>query len=551
MRRASLLVLALLGGCAPGGEPAAAPGSESSYDWRRDDRLAYLDARCPGKGRFDEDTSDLLPVLVLKLQSAQRDVLRNVREELALGGVPALEELDRLVRRVATDPHGSPVLLNALAVARNSEATTSEVGRSLVRFCLGHPQETVRTAAVRVLKVHPVPEAYDDLMALLAVAAPAARQDFVPALVRSDPRRFEEQLAGWIEAREEQDLWQVGAQLVAAGADGQTARRLAPLVAQVDAPAVRAYLAATADHTRDPGSLALLEAMLGEEDPTLRGHALSALEFTTATELIASAIDDESAGLRVQAAGLLSRRLEEEVALEALRRALFDPEEKVREVALGALLEVADPAAVDTVVAGWGGDLLELGIASRAVLDRWDRVEGLADRAADLLMDRLAERAGEPLARREALIQALAQVPGPRSTTWLLEHARSEEGTVAGFDLVVEVNTIQALEPDRRPETMAAITELCGPHGHVLVVCRHTTDPVNLDDGPPWPLRHLRRRRQSAKIGENRRTSTKIHEHRRTLMRINENQRKSMNILGNVGKPGKNLRNAAKIREIP
>lgn len=57
------------------------------------------------------------------------------------------------------------------------------------------------------------------------------------------------------------------------------------------------------------------------------------------------------------------------------------------------------------------------------------------------------------------------------------------------FDLVVEVNTIQALEPDRRPETMAAITELCGPHGHVLVVCRHTTDPVNLDDGPPWPLR--------------------------------------------------------------
>ena len=434
MRRASLLVLVLLGGCAPGGEPAAAPGSESSYDWRRDDRLAYLDARCPGKGRFDEDTSDLLPVLVLKLQSAQRDVLRNVREELALGGVPALEELDRLVRRVATDPHGSPVLLNALAVARNSEATTSEVGRSLVRFCLGHPQETVRTAAVRVLKVHSVPEAYDDLMALLAVAAPAARQDFVPALVRSDPRRFEEQLAGWIEAGEEQDLWQIGAQLVAAAADGQTARRLAPLVAQVDAPAVRAYLAATADHTRDPGSLALLEAMLGEEDPTLRGHALSALEFTTATELIASAIDDESAGLRVQAAGLLSRRLEEEVALEALRRALFDPEEKVREVALGALLEVADPAAVDTVVAGWGGDLLELGIASRAVLDRWDRVEGLADRAADLLMDRLAERAGEPLARREALIQALAQVPGPRSTTWLLEHARSEEGTVAGFD---------------------------------------------------------------------------------------------------------------------
>lgn len=56
------------------------------------------------------------------------------------------------------------------------------------------------------------------------------------------------------------------------------------------------------------------------------------------------------------------------------------------------------------------------------------------------------------------------------------------------FDLVVEINTIQALEPPRRAETMAAISELLSPRGHLLVICRHSELPADLDQGPPWPL---------------------------------------------------------------
>jgi hypothetical protein len=437
VRRAGLLLLVALAGC--GGEPPTPTPTPTeggaAFDWRRDDRLASLDVRCPGKGRFDEDTSDLMPVLVRKLQSSERDVLRNVREELARAGEPAMAELDRLARRVASDRHASPVLLNALAVARNSSAAGSPPGRALVRFCLGHPQETVRNAAVRVLAAHSDPEAYGDLSALLAIASPAGRQDLVSALVRSDPDRFEADLARWIEAGEERDLWPAGARLVAAGADARTAARFGPLLARVDAPDVRAYLLATADHA-PPGDgerLAPLAAMLAEDDPGLRGHALAALEFTGATELVASALEDPDPALRGRAAGLLAQRLDEPVAVEALEAALFDAEEKVREAALGALLELAHPSAVDTVVAGWRGGLLELGIASRAVRGRWDANPGLADRAVDVLQERLEARAAEPLARREALVQALAQVPGPRSTRWLLEQARSEEGRVAGL----------------------------------------------------------------------------------------------------------------------
>ncbi len=56
------------------------------------------------------------------------------------------------------------------------------------------------------------------------------------------------------------------------------------------------------------------------------------------------------------------------------------------------------------------------------------------------------------------------------------------------FDFVVEINTIQALEPDRRIDTMRAITNLLALHGHLLTICRHAAEPAALDAGPPWPL---------------------------------------------------------------
>jgi SAM-dependent methyltransferase len=56
------------------------------------------------------------------------------------------------------------------------------------------------------------------------------------------------------------------------------------------------------------------------------------------------------------------------------------------------------------------------------------------------------------------------------------------------FDLVVEINTIQALAPEMHASSMQAISQLMSPHGHLLVICRGAQEPVTIDDGPPWAL---------------------------------------------------------------
>lgn len=54
------------------------------------------------------------------------------------------------------------------------------------------------------------------------------------------------------------------------------------------------------------------------------------------------------------------------------------------------------------------------------------------------------------------------------------------------FDLVVEINNLQFIEPGRHNEAVTALSRLLTPHGHLLVVCRGAEQPAR--SGPPWPL---------------------------------------------------------------
>jgi SAM-dependent methyltransferase len=56
------------------------------------------------------------------------------------------------------------------------------------------------------------------------------------------------------------------------------------------------------------------------------------------------------------------------------------------------------------------------------------------------------------------------------------------------FDLVVEINTIQSMPPEMHVRTLGAIGDLMCPHGHLLVICRCATEPVSINDGPPWAI---------------------------------------------------------------
>lgn len=55
-----------------------------------------------------------------------------------------------------------------------------------------------------------------------------------------------------------------------------------------------------------------------------------------------------------------------------------------------------------------------------------------------------------------------------------------------GFDLVVEIMTVQAMPPDVRADAIAGIRSLVAPGGTLVVIGGvGTGEPV---DGPPWPL---------------------------------------------------------------
>lgn len=56
------------------------------------------------------------------------------------------------------------------------------------------------------------------------------------------------------------------------------------------------------------------------------------------------------------------------------------------------------------------------------------------------------------------------------------------------FDLVVEINTLQALPITKRSAVMTSLADLLSPHGNLLVISRGRDDDAPHGDGPPWPL---------------------------------------------------------------
>lgn len=56
------------------------------------------------------------------------------------------------------------------------------------------------------------------------------------------------------------------------------------------------------------------------------------------------------------------------------------------------------------------------------------------------------------------------------------------------WDLVVEINTLQAIHPDLRPTAAAGIASLARPRGIVLTICRGRDEAEPLPDLPPYPL---------------------------------------------------------------
>ncbi len=132
-----------------------------------DDRIAPLLAPCARAGPFTADTSHMLPLLVAKLESGQRDVLHRAKEELAELDEVAIPALGALLDRHLTEAYMAGLNQNILEVAVMMEG---DAGRPLFVKALDHPQEILRTTAVRGLARHGRPADFDLLLPWIDLA---------------------------------------------------------------------------------------------------------------------------------------------------------------------------------------------------------------------------------------------------------------------------------------------------------------------------------------------------------------------------------------------
>jgi hypothetical protein len=388
----------------------------------------------------------MLPLLVSKLETGQRDVLQRAKEELAgldAAAVPALAaRLDRhLSEAYMVGPNQ-----NILEVALMMEG---DAGRPLFLKALDHPQEILRTTCVRGLARHGQREDYDVLLPWIDLAPHLeAAAEVALALHALDPDRFFDLVADWL-----------------------TEEKRGPLLH---------FVAPFAPEVTDPDLARLFLERAGDQGPILEPWFLAPaawLDMADARERLRSGLEAESGEVRMAAlrsmGSLCSRVSEtgaggtgssgfEEALVEVLqsdpalnmRKAavgalgslpassevngwialgLSDPDEGVRALSLALLLGRGHGRARAEALSLFEGGLGDLTLAARVTREVFQEDVGLAREARALLLRRLEELEGRSLEERSILLQVLGQIPGAASARVLLEEARTSKGEVRGL----------------------------------------------------------------------------------------------------------------------
>jgi hypothetical protein len=435
--------LFMLGGCGAGedAEPAMSPstsrptssqpttstlsaGSRASgadaFDPSADERLAAWWGKrgCPP---FFGDTTNLAPALAKRLLDGSRDTLRWARGELMRGGPECVAELERLAAENMAEPAHATRVVAALEVLGSR---TDRTGRAAALRALAHPADSVRIAALAVLRNHPDPADWDAIQALVPGSSDDLRQHARSALKQCDPRRaarlaLAETRAGLGDERMCAGLAARGdAELVA------LVREALPAASGAVAVHLLAALAAAGDDVarRD------LASMLRDESVVLRQNAATACAEAELREMLLEAREDDDASIRL----LCVKQLADGSvpgALEFLRDALDDAAAEPRAAALEALVASGDPQAIDRGVALLAGTTDDRNLALRALRPLFERDSRLRERVLQRLLEMRPAEAGS--ARRE-IDRALAMVPDERSARVLADAARGDLQSVQG-----------------------------------------------------------------------------------------------------------------------
>ncbi len=381
----------------------------------------------------------MLPLMVEKLATGGRDVQNHFRGELADGDARVVGLIDDFIHRYSGSRTGTSMIGNALGVLGLCADPSAVV---VVRKMLGHPAESVRSAAIRAMAKQARPDDYEDLKSLLPTVGGELRRVLVQSMGKSDPDRLAVDLDRWVIDGGEAALSVLAARVVAAnGAGDALSSDLLGYDAAAD-PNLSPFLAAALAGSGDIAAYDILISDLVSSDLLVRTRAIEAVAMSGLSELLLGVVSsDASADLRVLAAEGVSQLLPTSSssadapvrdvvssARIALRAGLRDEASLVRQACMRALIADGDEETLEVFIAKLQGDVSDLAPIFRAVRGSWVKNPGLADRAGMVLLEKLEGMSSRTLSEREPWLQALGQVPSEIGAEWLLALAQSAEG---------------------------------------------------------------------------------------------------------------------------
>ena len=404
---------------------------------RADPWIEAIFATCGDSHYYDRDTSDMVAILVDKLEHGRGEPLKRAIEELAAYGDESVPALRRLLDRQLNDASRSGSIQNTLgALGQNpSEAAKDQLARAL-----DHPQRTIRTVALRGLRESGAPpERFEYLVGLARVGDSNERGLAAIAMHATDSERAEAIFLDWIENGEALDVEETVLPLLAFSEHPATLADAERIRRDTD-PRARAWFAAMFTARGDHAARGDLYEALSDERTVVRSTALNAAAALGLWSVVTAVLESDPDGsIRVSAAAALHRGL---ASVDAGERSGSEPTEAERERALAALRDVLD--GNDLVVAQEAqigltilGDeeavaraLLSLDesavVLARVLPSLRSRMEldpSLSERVLERLRRRVDSEEGLPWTQRAATFQAVSIVRTRAAAELMMEYA--------------------------------------------------------------------------------------------------------------------------------
>ena len=395
-----------------------------------DDRVGPLVYDCPFGRAFAEPTVDMIEVLVSKLEMGTRGPLMAAKQELAQIGAPAIPAMRSLFDRAYQSPWKHGVVENVLAACTLMD---EPLGLDMLRYALGHPQESVRQSALRGLGLHGTPGDYDLVQGWLPmVQSPQLRAFYASCMGSLDPERLGADLALWIMGDLQQDLYPHVMGAVLKVRDPETAQKLKELAADRD-DIWTSMLYGPAAVLGDQEALDAIHRDLQSEEPILRQYAIQTLGSIGFGLDAALLFNDPHTGIRAVVAQVLVDAEPSEEVDAWLRDGIVDQDERVRELCLGALAGRKDELAVAHSLALLEGNPVDRALGIRSLRDALKGDPALADEAVARLLP-LIEVASSDGTVPVELLQTLSQVPARSAALHLMDLAVGTTGFIKGLD---------------------------------------------------------------------------------------------------------------------